>query len=341
MRRKRSASMHPDFATDPRFSMLTERARFVGFHDALRLIEQLAPTEASAALENSVRLRPSLRLSFGTSDIESISQRERDGRWLLTTQFLGLYGAASPLPGSYAEQIMLSANEPGGERVREFLDILHDRLLRLAYEAGRRYFVRTTRQHDGVLGSLLTLAGASPKEEAPTGMATRPALTRLFAARARSTRGLVALLELRTQRRIEVLELERRRFAVDVEQRTRLPRTLGDKGTANVLGSSFLLGRHVFDRSGVTIRVQAKTAEDLTDFGPGGRLREQVEAAVSAFVRTPVAPALTILVPGEVAAPWLLGRGRLARDSWLGSPSGKPPRSVSYGLFRGAAIGRR
>lgn len=333
-------------ADDPRFLAMVERIRGVGFYDALRLIEQLTPDappigSGRAPSRDVLRLRPSTALVFGTSDIARIEKRERDRRWLIEVNFLGLYGASSPLPGAYSEQIMHTAEEPEGQRVREFLDIFHDRLLGLTYRSGRRYYVGAGMQGDGVLTSLLSLAGASPDGDEGTSLVRSPALARLFSGRARSTRGLVALLTQRLSRQVEVSELERRRFAVDADHRTRLPRDRAAKGAANILGSSFLLGRHVFDRSGVTIKVIAEAPEDLVSFGPGGPRRAQVENAVSAFVRTPVSPALAVELPRPVARPWVLGRGSLGRDVWIGSPEAGPTRRVTYGLFRGAAIDRR
>lgn len=331
---------------DPRFQALIERTREVGFYDALRLLEQLTPDappigSGRAPGRDVVRLRPSTALVFGTSDLSNIARRDRDRRWLVTVNFLGLYGASSPLPGAYAEEIMHAADSPEGLRVREFLDIFHDRLLGLTYRAGRRYYVGAGLQGDKVLSSLMALAGAAPDGEEGSTQVRSPALARLFAGRARSTRGLIALLRQRLSRAVTVTELERRRFAVDAEHRTRLPRDRATKGAANVLGSSFLLGRHVFDRSGVTIRVTAEAPDDLVSFGPGGPRRAQVEAAVAAFVRTPVSPALTVELPKAVARPWVLGRGSLGRDVWIGSPEGGPTRAVTYGLFRGAEVGRR
>jgi len=330
---------------EPRFLELVERARNVGFYDALRLIEQLSPEappigSARAPARDVVRLRPSTALVFGASDIESIERRERDRRWLVTAHFLGLYGASSPLPGAYAEHIMHTQHEDSGKRVREFLDIVHDRILGLTYRAGRRYFVVAGMRGDQVLSNLLALAGAAPDQEG-TALVKSPALSRLFAGRARSTRGLVALLEQRLHRKVDVTELERRRFAVDAEHRSRLPRKRSAQGAANVLGSSFLLGRHVFDRSGVTVRVTAESTADLAGFGPGGEHRAQVESAVAAFVRTPVSPALTVELPRAVAAPWVMGRGSLGRDTWIGTPDAGPVRSVTYALFRSAGSDRR
>ena len=85
-----------------------------------------------------VRLRPSVSLAFPSCDLESVEEIE-DGHppYRVTVTFLGLYGAHSPLPSSYSEEILHRSDEP--DPVRDFLDIFNHRLYSLFYRGLLRY----------------------------------------------------------------------------------------------------------------------------------------------------------------------------------------------------------
>lgn len=86
----------------------------------------------------AVRLRPSVSLAFPPCDLEEVEEIE-DGHppYRLTATFLGLYGAHSPLPSFYAEEILHRSEEV--DPVRDFLDIFNHRLFSLFYRGLLRY----------------------------------------------------------------------------------------------------------------------------------------------------------------------------------------------------------
>ena len=123
----------PDRTTDgPVGATLAPRARRFSFFQLVRLLERGARPatrvghEGPAAGE-ALRFRPDTSLAFPASDVTDLSVIEGAGttraRFRLTTTFLGLYGATSPLPSFYGEDI-LRADEDN-DRVRAFLDIFH------------------------------------------------------------------------------------------------------------------------------------------------------------------------------------------------------------------------
>jgi len=81
--------------------------------------------------QDRVRVRPELSLAFPASDVAGV---EKDGDNLrVTTTFLALYGASSPLPTFYTEDLMDEASND--ESVcRDFLDIIHQRLYHLWFQ---------------------------------------------------------------------------------------------------------------------------------------------------------------------------------------------------------------
>ncbi|MBI5867783.1 MAG: type VI secretion system baseplate subunit TssG [candidate division Zixibacteria bacterium] len=92
---------------------------------ALRVHPYQGPSD-----QEGVRLRPSTSLTFPPGDIESVERIPGElPRYDMTVAFMGLYGAHSPLPGFYAEQILHRADED--DPIRSFLDIFNHRLLSL------------------------------------------------------------------------------------------------------------------------------------------------------------------------------------------------------------------
>jgi type VI secretion system protein ImpH len=60
-------------------------------------------------------------------------------RTRVTNAFMGLYGATSPLPTHYAEQMALHDYQGGPQPIREFFDVFHHRLLSLVYRTWTKY----------------------------------------------------------------------------------------------------------------------------------------------------------------------------------------------------------
>ncbi len=83
----------------------------------------------AAALEAAgpdARLRPHLSLAFPASEV--VAANHLSGTWQLTVGLPGLYGANSPLPTSYTEDLLAAEDDP---LRRGLFDLLHQRLLRL------------------------------------------------------------------------------------------------------------------------------------------------------------------------------------------------------------------
>jgi type VI secretion system protein ImpH len=117
---------------------LAERPYDFHFLQAMWLIGRALPDSVPVGHQGppdreSVRLTPSVSLAFPARDIESAEENpETTPPYHLYTTFLGLYGAHSPLPSYYSEEILHQSDE-GEDPVRGFLDIFNHRLLSLLY----------------------------------------------------------------------------------------------------------------------------------------------------------------------------------------------------------------
>jgi type VI secretion system protein ImpH len=115
------------------------------FFQAVRLLERGHPGAAPVGHqgppeEECIRFRAHLSLAFPCSDIAEIRSLPRgDGNqpaFEITATFLGLYGAASPLPSFYTEDLFDDSDE---SLVPEFLDLFHHRILSLLYRGWEKY----------------------------------------------------------------------------------------------------------------------------------------------------------------------------------------------------------
>ena len=90
---------------------------------------------------DKIMIKPDLSLGFPTSDIIEINKIEDKFEIIVT--FLGLYGASSPIPTFYTEELIDEKNNDRSIK-RDFIDILNKRI----YEF---YFKLWLKTHPGVL----------------------------------------------------------------------------------------------------------------------------------------------------------------------------------------------
>ncbi len=99
-----------------------------------------------------VRLRPDLSLAMPAAEVVA-AETDGDG-WRLTLGIPGLYGAGSPLPSSYTEDLFPEEEDP---LRRGVVDLINDRVLHLLVQALRRE--RDPQVSRDLLGLATGLAG--------------------------------------------------------------------------------------------------------------------------------------------------------------------------------------
>ena len=149
----------------PLATQLLQNGNHFSFYEAIRLLHGLhrdAPKigrQGPPELER-VRIRPLLSMSFPASDIARVESQEMpDGkeRFRLDVTFMGLYGASSPLPSFYTEDLIRLENDES--LLRGFLDLFHHRLFSLLFRTWEKY--RHTVQYDAA-GPPNGTSGAAP-----------------------------------------------------------------------------------------------------------------------------------------------------------------------------------
>ncbi|MFK7986021.1 MAG: type VI secretion system baseplate subunit TssG [Sandaracinaceae bacterium] len=249
---------------------ILKSARHSTFFHTIALLERLSKDAVRVGgdgppRDERIRFRHDYELNFSAGDISSLEvkafprgpERSLDEpvpHFQVTTTFLGLTGAMSPLPLYIAEEV-LHEDEDNPVR-RDFLDIFHHRLISLLYRAVSKYM--PAREHlstrtDDWMSRALFLTGLDPSIQTRD-LNVRPAtlvrLAPLLAGRGRGPRVLALALQealgdgLGEDGRVQITQFAGGWIEVDEDQRM----SLGNSN--NVLGIEAILGKRAFDQSG-------------------------------------------------------------------------------------------
>jgi type VI secretion system protein ImpH len=323
-----------------RLLALLESAPRGRFFAIVALLERLTPGavrvgDIGPPSKEGIRFRHDPDLSFSAGDIRSARLSEVRSipddalsplRPLIeiTTTFLGLTGATSPLPTYLAEEV---AQEDAQQSVRrDFLDIFHHRLTSLLYRWWARYsFSREFEAdlHDLWTRRMLSFVGSDAFDGAPSKHIPPWQLLRLLPLQVGTGRGArtleLALREI-VGSAIPNSEVRVRQFVggwvpIDEDERCALGRD------NHRLGVDALLGKRIFDRAGrFAIRIENVDVDTYPRLQKGGDLLPLVQETVALFSRDPLEFDLE-LVLHEDAVPSLVlsaeSGSRLGRNSWL------------------------
>jgi type VI secretion system protein ImpH len=248
----------------------------------VRLLQNLRPDAPRVGFQGppgaeAVRFRPTLDLAFAPSDVARIRELPSSPggpRFEVSTTFLGLYGASSPLPTFFTEEL-LGQDEESLER--EFLDLFHHRLISLFYRVWEKYRYAVSFSPDGkdyYSERLLTLLGLSRESIPPD---HRAELLRLIALAGLVTQIPHSAASLRAALStyfegvgVRIDSCVGQRLPIPPDQHNRLGRE------NSTLGRDLSLGERVYDQS-CTFRVglgPLGLAEFLTFLPPGAKIRE-------------------------------------------------------------------
>jgi type VI secretion system protein ImpH len=264
--------------------------------------------------------RHDVRPVFHARDVQRFDVSEGSAPLLeITTTFLGLLGARSPLP-SFATDDVLAAEAHGDDSVRAFYDVLHHRLVGLAYRALRLGTLGAERLRSGddlATARLTGFAGLPPglgEDELGGRRAAHGSLAPLLLRRPRSRAALEARLRLvAPELPFRVHELTARTVRVPAEIVSRL----GEETMR--LGETALLGDELVQQPGLVLVATGPVGRaDFEALLPGQPRFRQVRAAVlSATAGTLEAELTVTFLPGAEPT-YVLGEAPLGVGTVLG-----------------------
>lgn len=311
-------------ALDLKLDILKQGHGF-SFFQALRLLrrcgavgeEEYGNPEAG---EPSLRIRPDLSLGFPASDVARIEETPGGpAGYRVTVSFLGLYGASSPLPTFYTEDL-IDESLADSTTTRDFLDIFHQELYSLLFRCWSKYrqFVRVVEEESPEdLEKLFCLMGLGEPElrkiaGGPYGLLR---YIGLFAQHPRSAAGLEGLLrDAIGGPPVELIPCLLRKARIPPDQRA----VLGESG--RILGEDCFLGHEIDDRTGkFRLRIGPLDAGRFDSLLPGRPAHYRVAAIVGLYLTDPLEYDLELVLAAGEAKTASLGGDRwsaLGLDTW-------------------------
>lgn len=308
---------------------LLQEAHRYPFQQAIRLLHQILRLEADtplseADLDDAVRCRPQLSLAFAPSDVAAIDQISADPKkFQLTLTFLGLYGASSPLPTFYTEELLDEWRE-GQDLCRHFFDLINQGLYTLLFRGWAKYqlpYQLHENHNDRSSEHLFALFGL-PDRLWRTSLHQPQALLRyigLTSQNPRSAAGLQAMLrDYLENDGVEIEQCIQRRVAIPQQQQF----LLGMQGCR--LGEESFLGLEMEERSSkFRLCIKAANGAQFHSLLPDQPTFAKVVELIRLYVNSPLVWDLQLALPEESVQPTTLGGGehgswaQLGWNTWL------------------------
>jgi type VI secretion system protein ImpH len=312
-------------ALDLKLDLLKQGHEF-SFFQALRLLRRCGdatedPSGDSGGAELDLRIRPDLSLGFPASDVARIEETpEGPAAFRVTVSFLGLYGASSPLPTFYTEDL-IDEQLAESTTTRDFLDIFHQQLYLLLFRCWSRYrqFIKVVEEESPEdLEKLFCLMGLGEPELRIVPAGGPYGLLRyigLFTQHPRSAAGLEGLLrDAIGGPQVELIPCLLRKARIPPDQRA----VLGESG--HRLGEDCFLGNEIDDRMGkFRLRIGPLDADRFDSLLPGKPAHHRVAAMVGLYLTDPLEYDLELVLSGGEAKTACLGGQRwsaLGLDTW-------------------------
>lgn len=106
-------------------NFLLNNYKHIGFIQSMRLLRILSESNYNKQLFDSVRIRPDLAMHTPPEEITNIIKfKNKDYNFLVTATFLEMYGAGSPLPMFYTQELIKEQNH-NYSISRDFIDIFN------------------------------------------------------------------------------------------------------------------------------------------------------------------------------------------------------------------------
>ena len=326
-------------ALDLKLDLLKQGHEF-SFFQALRLLRRCGDATGDSAGDRgggdtNLRIRPDLSLGFPASDVARIEETpEGPPAYRVTVSFLGLYGASSPLPTFYTEDL-IDEQLADSSTTRDFLDIFHQQLYLLLFRCWSRYrqFIRVVEEEsEEDLEKLFCLMGIGEPELRKVAGGGPYGLLRyigLFTQHPRSAAGLEGLLrDAIGGPPVELIPCLPRKARIPPDQRA----VLGESG--HRLGEDCFLGNEIDDRMGkFRLRIGPLDAGRFDSLLPGRPAHRRVAAMVGLYLTDPLEYDLELVLAAGEARTASLGGERwsaLGLDTWSFSGDMIPEAGVTF-----------
>ncbi|SMF09441.1 type VI secretion system baseplate subunit TssG [Desulfovibrio gilichinskyi] len=315
--RKSSASITGDLLDNPTQYSFFQAIRLLRLHSG-----GCTGKDLEAFFRDHLRVRPQLSLGFPATDLTyAEEEKHEDGdTYRLEATFLGLYGASSPLPVFYTEELLNEASEDKSV-TRDFVDIINNDVYACFFRAWSRsrLMVKVVDEKDfSWLERLYSLLGFGHRvmiDSVPEECRSFRHIG-LFTQYPRSALGLCTLLkDALEHKNIEVQQCILRKVKLPEDQ-------LFSLGVdSNVLGERSWIGEELDDRTG-KLAIVVRELDDVHyhKLLPGDGDGQRLDNLVRGYLVEPFQYDLVLEMAAGEAKTAILGGEQwsgLGCDTWI------------------------
>ncbi|MFM2478727.1 type VI secretion system baseplate subunit TssG [Celerinatantimonas sp. MCCC 1A17872] len=305
---------------------LLNNPKSYSFYQAIRLLRLHTHNMTGEALESfyhdQLRVRPQLSLGFPATDLTDLFTKEQGNKnvqFLIEATFMGLYGASSPLPTIYTEELLSEFSEDRSV-TRDFIDIVNNDYYIQFFKvwSRSRLMIKTVEERDERWGEwlncLLGYGNSSTRESFPQecrqlrhiGLLTQYPRSALgLQTYLRDFLGISTVFINQCVLSIEKIPSEQR-FCLGVQ--------------ANCIGEQSWLGEELQGRmSKIEIVISELRSEQFLNLLPGEKLAKEIDNIVKSYLLEPIQYDLCLRLKADVASVAELGANQwssLGKDTW-------------------------
>ena len=291
------------------------------FYQSHRLLRLLLKREGLSS--DLLRTLPDLSLAFPETDIQSIDAIPTGG-YRVTANLLGLYGATSPLPNFYTEDL-IDERQLDAHGQKAFIDMFNQTLYPLLFSAWIKSRVHLRMIEEGedlvseILSSFLGFTRCfSVKNDLPEIM--RPFAGIIF-QNPKSLQGLKTILSgCFPVASVDIIQQDLQKVDIAPDQHL----LLGQQNHS--LGVEAHIGQEVNCRSGnLTIKLNELDLNTFRNLLPNGDWFDILKSVVRYYLDQPLNIMLTLSLHPDHMIPAQLSMGEwsmLGYDTWVGASQG-------------------
>ena len=254
---------------------LYQSAHRFDFFQAVKILEIENPEKDSVGTgvnpnDETVRFKSKVSLSFPPTDVHALERSHNGTPDEMSVNFMGMAGANSPLPASYAELILKRISRRD-RSFTDFLDIFNHRLVSLMYRIRKKYHIGFDFKPpcDAFMSRFLYSLVGLGTEGLPDRMKVNDRALLYYAGllnqQPHSMVGLETLLSHYFGVQVQGENYTGAWYRLEPDQRTHI----GRRGQNQVLGENAVLGTRVWDLHGkFKLHIGPLNLEQLLDILP-------------------------------------------------------------------------
>ena len=287
---------------------------------AMTYLRPMYPKEGTEALYDRLRFKSNPSLSFAKSEISKMEfiETAKGKNIEITLNFLGLFGAASPLPSHYCEMVLESSDTD--KVLQDFLDLFNHHIQKVFYPIWerQRYYIQyqsdLTDKFSKYMLSLLGLYSETQVKSSTLNFKKILPYIGLLSMKQKSAGTLVSILR-------HYLEHDELEIVQCIEMNENIPSwQLGALGEENCsLGSDLLLGASVKTKgSKFQILLRDVSFDSLYKYSLHGEKTGELKELIDFALNEPLEYELCLEIHKDKTEPFELSQHHLGVNCFCG-----------------------